>query len=121
MTYQVVSLVPVDSTLLPEYVSLPTRVTRDLTTRLPLLSAAMDTVSEARLAIAMAQLGGISIIHKNMSVAQQAAHVAQVKTFEAGVIKSPFTVSPETSIADVLKLTRTSNISGDPVDRKSVA
>src|SRR5690606_16373012 len=75
----------------------------------------MDTVSEARLAVALAQLGGMSIIHKSMTVAQQAAHVAQVKSFEAGVIKSPFTVSPETTIADVLKLTRERNISGVPV------
>ena len=115
LTYDDVSLVPAHSTVLPKDVSLSTRVTRDLTIRLPILSAAMDTVSEARLAIAMAQLGGLSILHKNMTLAQQAAQVAQVKTFEAGVIKSPFTVSPDTSIADVLKLTRERNISGVPV------
>ncbi|MEG3156937.1 IMP dehydrogenase [Lysobacter zhanggongensis] len=115
LTFDDVSLVPAHSTVLPKDVSLSTRVTRDLTIRLPILSAAMDTVSEARLAIAMAQLGGLSILHKNMTLAQQAAQVAQVKTFEAGVIKSPFTVGPETSIADVLKLTRERNISGVPV------
>ncbi|MGY1424703.1 IMP dehydrogenase [Lysobacter sp. A289] len=115
LTYDDVSLVPAHSIVLPKDVSLSTRLTRDLNLRLPILSAAMDTVSEARLAIALAQLGGISIIHKSMTVAQQAAHVAQVKSFEAGVIKSPFTVGPETTIADVLKLTRERNISGVPV------
>ena len=115
LTYDDVSLVPAHSTVLPKDVSLETRVTRDLTIRLPILSAAMDTVSEARLAIALAQLGGLSIIHKNMSLEQQAAHVAQVKKFEAGVIKEPFTVGPETTIAEVLKLTRARNISGVPV------
>jgi IMP dehydrogenase len=115
LTYDDVSLVPAHSVVLPKDVTLATRLTRNLNLRLPILSAAMDTVSEARLAIAMAQLGGISIIHKSMTVAQQAAHVAQVKTFEAGVIKSPFTVGPETTIADVLKLTRERNISGVPV------
>jgi len=75
----------------------------------------MDTVTEARLAIAMAQLGGIGILHKNMSLQQQAAHVAKVKNFEAGVIREPFTVGPETTIGEVLKLTRARNISGVPV------
>jgi IMP dehydrogenase len=115
LTYDDVSLVPAHSTVLPKDVSLATRLTRDLKIRLPILSAAMDTVSEARLAIAMAQLGGISIIHKNMSLEAQAAQVAQVKKFEAGVIKEPFTVGPETTIAEVLKLTRARNISGVPV------
>jgi IMP dehydrogenase len=115
LTFDDVSLVPAHSTVLPKDVSLATRLTRDLTIRLPILSAAMDTVSEARLAIAMAQLGGISIVHKNMSLEQQAAQVAQVKNFEAGVIKEPFTVGPQTTIAEVLKLTRARNISGVPV------
>ncbi|TCZ87096.1 IMP dehydrogenase [Lysobacter sp. N42] len=115
LTFDDVSLVPAHSTVLPKDVSLATRLTRDLTIRLPILSAAMDTVSEARLAIAMAQLGGISIIHKNMTLEQQAAQVAQVKTFEAGVIREPFTVGPDTTIAEVLKLTRARNISGVPV------
>ncbi|WP_407909548.1 IMP dehydrogenase [Lysobacter claricitrinus] len=115
LTFDDVSLVPAHSTVLPKDVSLATRLTRDLTIRLPILSAAMDTVSEARLAIAMAQLGGISIIHKNMTVQQQAAQVSQVKNFEAGVIREPFTVGPDTTIAEVLKLTRARNISGVPV------
>ena len=115
LTFDDVSLVPAHSTVLPKDVTLTTRLTRDLSIRLPIVSAAMDTVSEARLAIALAQLGGISIIHKNMSAAQQAACVAQVKNFEAGVIKEPFTVGPETTIGDVLALTRKRNISGVPV------
>src|SRR5687768_9037622 len=115
LTFDDVSLVPAHSTVLPKDVSLSTRLTRDLTIRLPILSAAMDTVSEARLAIAMAQLGGISIIHKNMSLQAQAAQVAHVKKFEAGVIKEPFTVGPDTTIGEVLKLTRARNISGVPV------
>ncbi|QOW21003.1 IMP dehydrogenase [Novilysobacter avium] len=115
LTYDDVSLIPAHSTVLPKDVNLAARLTRDLGLRLPILSAAMDTVSEARLAVALAQLGGMSIIHKSMTVAQQAAHVAQVKGFEAGVIRAPFTVSPDTTIADVLNLTRERNISGVPV------
>ncbi|MEH6414496.1 IMP dehydrogenase [Pseudomonas sp. CGJS7] len=115
LTYDDVSLVPAHSNVLPKDVNLSTRLTRDLSIRLPILSAAMDTVSEARLAIALAQLGGISILHKNMSLEAQAAQVAKVKKFEAGVIREPFTVGPETTIGEVLKLTRARNISGVPV------
>ncbi|MGO4260622.1 IMP dehydrogenase [Lysobacter sp. TAB13] len=115
LTYDDVSLVPAHSIVLPKDVNLSTRLTRDLSIRLPILSAAMDTVSEARLAIALAQLGGISILHKNMSLEAQAAQVAKVKKFEAGVIREPFTVGPETTIGEVLKLTRARNISGVPV------
>ncbi|HZV24211.1 MAG TPA: IMP dehydrogenase [Luteimonas sp.] len=115
LTYDDVSLVPAHSTVLPKDVSLATRLTRDLRLNLPILAAAMDTVTEARLAIAMAQLGGIGIIHKNMSLERQAAEVARVKNFEAGVIREPFTVGPETTIGEVLKLTRARNISGVPV------
>ncbi|MCD7098852.1 IMP dehydrogenase [Stenotrophomonas sp. MMGLT7] len=115
LTYDDVSLVPAHSTVLPKDVDLGTRLTRDLRLKLPILSAAMDTVTEARLAIAMAQLGGIGIIHKNMTVEQQAAQVAKVKKFESGVIRDPFTVNPETTIREVLALTRAHNISGVPV------
>lgn len=115
LTYDDVSLVPAHSTILPKDVSLATRLTRDLRLNLPIVSAAMDTVTEARLAIAMAQLGGIGILHKNMSAERQAAEVARVKNFEAGVIKEPFTVGPDTTIGEVLKLTRARNISGVPV------
>ncbi len=115
LTYDDVSLVPAHSTILPKDVDLGTRLTRDLRLKLPILSAAMDTVTEARLAIAMAQLGGMGIIHKNLTVEQQAAEVAQVKKFEAGVIRDPITVGPETTIRDVLALTQARNISGVPV------
>jgi IMP dehydrogenase/GMP reductase len=84
LTYDDVSLVPAHSTVLPKDVSLATRLTRDLRLNLPIVSAAMDTVTEARLAVAMAQLGGIGIIHKNLTWQQQAAEVAKVKKFEAG-------------------------------------
>ena len=115
LTFDDVSLVPAHSTVLPKDVSLSTQLTRGITLNLPIVSAAMDTVTEARLAIAMAQLGGIGIIHKNMSLQQQAKHVAQVKNFEAGVIREPFTVGPDTTIGEVIKLTRARNISGVPV------
>ena len=115
LTYDDVSLVPAHSIVLPQDVDLGTRLTRDLHLRLPIVSAAMDTVTESRLAIAMAQLGGIGIIHKNLSLEQQAAEVAKVKKFESGVIRDPITVGPETSIRDVLELTRAHNISGVPV------
>ena len=87
LTYDDVSLVPAHSTVLPKDVSLATRFTRDLRINLPIVSAAMDTVTEARLAVAMAQLGGIGILHKNMPAEQQAAEVAKVKKFESGVIR----------------------------------
>ncbi|WP_374606704.1 IMP dehydrogenase [Thermomonas sp.] len=115
LTYDDVSLVPAHSTILPKDVTLTTRLTKGLSLRLPIVSAAMDTVSESRLAIALAQLGGISIIHKNMSAEAQAAQVSRVKNFEAGVIRDPFTVGPDTTIGEVLRLTRARNISGVPV------
>ncbi|MDR6990982.1 IMP dehydrogenase [Luteimonas sp. 3794] len=115
LTYDDVSLVPAHSLILPKDVRLATRLTRDLRLNLPIISAAMDTVTEARLAIAMAQLGGIGIVHKNLSVERQAAEVSKVKNFEAGVIREPFTVGPDTTIAEVLRLTRARNISGVPV------
>ncbi|MBI2398247.1 MAG: IMP dehydrogenase [Xanthomonadales bacterium] len=115
LTFDDVSLVPAHSIVLPRDVDLGTRLGPGLQLNLPVIAAAMDTVTEGRLAIAMAQLGGIGIIHKNMTVEQQAAEVALVKKFEAGVIRDPITVAPETSIRDVLSLTRARNISGVPV------
>lgn len=115
LTFDDVLLVPAHSTVLPKEVGLKTRLTREIELNIPLVSAAMDTVTEARLAIAMAQEGGIGIIHKNMDAAIQAEHVHQVKKFESGVIKDPTTVTPNTSIRDVLNLTRAQNISGVPV------
>jgi IMP dehydrogenase len=101
--------------VLPRDVEMKTRLTRDITLNIPLVSAAMDTVTEARLAIAIAQEGGIGIIHKNMTIEQQAREVRHVKKYESGVIKDPITVSPNVSIRDVIKLTRAKNISGVPV------
>lgn len=115
LTFDDVLLVPDHSTILPRDVSLQTRLTREITLNLPLVSAAMDTVTESRLAITMAQEGGIGIIHKNMTIEQQAREVRQVKKFESGVIKDPITVSPTTSIGEVMKITRTHSISGVPV------
>ncbi len=115
LTFDDVSLVPAHSAVLPQDVSLAAQLTRGIRLNLPILSAAMDTVTEARLAIAMAQLGGIGIIHRNMTAQQQAAQVLQVKNFEAGVIREPFTVGPDTTIGEVIKLTRARNISGVPV------
>ena len=115
LTYDDVSLVPAHSTVLPKDVSLASRLTNSLRLNLPIVSAAMDTVTDARLAIAMAQLGGIGILHKNMSWQDQARAVERVKNFESGIIREPFTVTPDTSIGEVLKLTRARNISGVPV------
>ncbi len=115
LTFDDVLLVPAHSTVMPRDVSLATRLTRDITLNIPLVSAAMDTVTEAPLAIALAQEGGIGIIHKNMNAAQQAAHVARVKRFESGVVHDPVTISPSMTVRDVLALTRQHRISGLPV------
>ena len=115
LTFDDVLLLPDHSTVLPKEVSLRTRLTREITLNIPLLSSAMDTVTEARLAIALAQEGGIGIVHKNMPAEQQAQQVRMVKKFESGVIKDPITVSPDTSVRDVLKITRENQISGVPV------
>ncbi|MEN8107234.1 MAG: IMP dehydrogenase [Pseudomonadota bacterium] len=115
LTFDDVLLLPAHSTVLPRDVSLTTRLTRDIDLQMPVLSAAMDTVTESRLAITLAQEGGLGIIHKNMTAEQQAAEVVRVKKFESGVIKDPFTVSPDTTIREVLDLTATYSISGLPV------
>ena len=115
LTFDDVSLVPDHSAILPKDVDLTTRITRDLKLNIPLASAAMDTVTEARLAITMAQAGGVGVLHKNMSIEHQADQVRIVKKYEAGVIKDPVTVSPHTTIREVLELTRRHNISGVPV------
>ena len=115
LTFDDVLLVPARSDVLPKDVSLATQLTRDISLNIPLVSAAMDTVTESRLAIAMALEGGIGIIHKNMLIDDQAAHVRAVKRYESGVIHDPFTVSPNLSIGEVLEITRQHNISGVPV------
>jgi IMP dehydrogenase len=115
LTFDDVSLVPSYSDILPRDVSLETRLTTELNLNAPLMSAAMDTVTEARLAIAMAQEGGIGVIHKNMNLEAQAEQVRIVKKYEAGVIKDPITVGPNTTISEVLEITHRHNISGVPV------
>ena len=115
LTFDDVLLVPAYSRVLPQQVSLETHLSRRIRLNIPLISAAMDTVTEARLAIALAVQGGIGIIHKNMSPEQQAREVLQVKKYEAGVIRDPVTVSPGTSIGEVMQVTRSNNISGVPV------
>jgi IMP dehydrogenase len=115
LTFDDVSLVPAYSNVLPRDVDLGTRLTRTIRLNLPIVSAAMDTVTEGRLAITMAQSGGIGIIHKNMPIDRQAAEVRLVKKFEAGVIRDPITVVPQTSIREVMQITRAHNISGVPV------
>jgi len=115
MTFDDVLLVPAHSAVLPRDVSLSTQLTRSITLNLPLLSAAMDTVTEARLAIALAQEGGIGIIHKNMNTEMQAAQVAAVKRFESGVVKDPITIAPQMTVRQVLDITRAKKISGLPV------
>ena len=115
LTYDDVYLVPAHSSVLPRDVDTSTRLTRDIRLNIPVVSSAMDTVTEARLAITMAQSGGIGIIHKNMPIERQAAEVRLVKKFEAGVIRDPLTVGPLTSIGQVMQVTRANNISGVPV------
>jgi IMP dehydrogenase len=115
LTFDDVLLVPAHSLVVPRDVSLVTRLTRSITLNIPLLSAAMDTVTEARLAIAIAQEGGLGIVHKNMTPARQAAEVAKVKRFESGVVKDPITIPPTMSVRQVLALTQQYRISGLPV------
>lgn len=115
LTFDDVLLLPAHSTLMPRDVTLKTRLTRNISLNLPLVSAAMDTVTESRLAIALAQEGGIGIVHKNLSPKAQAAEAAKVKRFESGILKDPITVSPSMSVREVLALTRLHRISGVPV------
>lgn len=115
LTFDDVLLLPGYSEVLPKDVSLATKLAGDITLNIPFLSAAMDTVTEARLAIALAETGGLGIIHKNMSPARQASEVHKVKKFESGVVFDPVTVSPESTIGELKKITNEHNISGLPV------
>ena len=115
LTFDDVLLQPSYSDVLPREVGLATQLTTEISLNIPLLSAAMDTVTESRLAIALAQEGGVGIIHKNMTPADQALQVLQVKKFESGIVRDPITVSPEMTIREVIELTRSMNISGVPV------
>lgn len=115
LTFDDILLVPAHSTVLPREVSLQTQLTKHITLNMPLLSAAMDTVTESRMAIALAQEGGLGIIHKNMTLEQQAREVRKVKKFESGVVKDPITVSPNTTVKELLAITRANKFSGLPV------
>ncbi len=115
LTFDDVLLVPAKSDVLPNEVELKTKLTQGIELNIPLVSAAMDTVTEARLAIAIAQEGGLGIVHKNLPPAEQAAQVAKVKKFESGVIKDPITITPDTIIRDVIASTEENQISGLPV------
>jgi IMP dehydrogenase len=115
LTFDDVLLVPAHSTVVPKDVTVATRLTRGIRLNIPLVSAAMDTVTEGRLAIALALEGGIGIVHKNMAAEQQAAEVRRVKKYESGIIRDPITVPPTMSIGEVMELTRRHRISGVPV------
>lgn len=115
LTFDDVLLQPAYSDVLPRDVELDTQLTRGIRLNIPLISSAMDTVTEARLAIALAQAGGLGVIHKNMTIERQAEEVLGVKKFESGIIRDPITVTPSTTIKQVLELTRSKNISGVPV------
>ena len=115
LTFDDVLLVPAYSAVLPRDVSLRTRLTRSIDLNIPLVSAAMDTVTEARLAISMAQAGGIGIVHKNLKPADQAREVQRVKRYESGVLRDPITISPEMKVRDVIALSQQHGISGFPV------
>jgi len=115
LTFDDVLLLPAYSQALPSEVSLQTRLTKNITLNIPLISAAMDTVTEARLAIAIAQEGGLGVVHKNMSIEQQAKEVRAVKKYESGIIRDPITIHPNATIADLYQLTTENHISGVPV------
>ena len=115
LTFDDVLLVPAYSNILPKDTSLDTRLTRNITLKIPLLSAAMDTVTEARLAIAMAQEGGIGIVHKNLTPKEQAREIVKVKRFESGVVRDPITIPPTMTIREVIALSQQHGISGFPV------
>lgn len=114
-TFDDVLLIPAKSTILPAETDTKTRLTRSIELGIPLISAAMDTVTESGLAIAMAQAGGLGVIHKNMDVDRQAEEVLRVKKFEAGMVVDPLTIRPDQTLADALKLMADHRISGIPV------
>ena len=115
LTFDDVLLVPAFSQVLPRDTSLSTSLSRNIRLNLPLVSAAMDTVTEARLAIAIAQEGGMGIVHKNLTPQQQAAEVARVKRYESGVLRDPITVAPNTPVRQVMELSKLHGVSGFPV------
>ena len=119
LTFDDVLLQPRKSSVLPNHVNIQTQLTKDISLNIPILSAAMDTVTESRMAIAMAQNGGLGVIHKNFDIATQASEVARVKRFEAGIVYNPITMSPNNTIEDVFAIMDEKNISGFPVVDKN--
>src|SRR5271154_4709494 len=115
LTFDDVMLVPAASSILPADTDTKTRITREIELGIPLISAAMDTVTEGALAIAMAQAGGLGVIHRNLPIDQQAAEVRKVKKFEAGMVVNPVTINPDETLADALQLMASHRISGIPV------
>ncbi|WP_227429580.1 IMP dehydrogenase [Psychrobacter sp. I-STPA6b] len=115
LTFDDVLLLPAYSQILPKSVDLSTRLTKEISLNLPVISAAMDTVTESDMAITMAQLGGLGILHKNMDITKQAMQVRRVKKFEAGTVVDPITVTPDITVGELLHITKTNNISGVPV------
>ena len=115
LAFDDVLLRPGHSTVMPSGVSVATRLTRTISLNLPIISSAMDTVTEARLAIAMAQAGGIGVIHRNLEPADQAEEVRKVKRFESGMVVDPITIFPDATLADALAVMRRASISGIPV------
>ncbi|HEC14486.1 MAG TPA: CBS domain-containing protein, partial [Rhodospirillales bacterium] len=115
LTFDDVLLVPAESNVLPNETDTATRLTRTIELGIPLISAAMDTVTESKLAIAMAQSGGLGVVHKNLTPEEQAGEVRAVKKFESGMVVNPFTIPPEATLADALRIKESHNISGIPV------
>ncbi|MDO5651247.1 MAG: IMP dehydrogenase [Moraxella sp.] len=115
LTFDDVLLLPAYSEILPKNTNLTTRLTQEINLNIPVISAAMDTVTEAKMAIAMAQLGGMGILHKNMDIERQASRVRHVKKFEAGTVADPITVTPDVTVGELLRITKENNISGVPV------
>ena len=115
LTFDDVLLKPLDSSVLPAQTDVASRVTREIAVNIPILSSAMDTVTEGRLAIAMAQAGGIGVIHRNLTPEEQARQVAQVKKYEAGIVLNPVTIGPKATLRDAMKVMADNGISGIPV------
>src|SRR3954465_1592920 len=119
LTFDDVLLQPLESSVLPSRADTSTFLTREIPLHIPVLSSAMDTVTEADMAIALAQLGGIGVLHRNLGVEEQAAAVRQVKRFESGMVVNPITMTPNQALAEALELMKTNRISGIPIVEKS--
>src|SRR3989337_1023192 len=119
LTFDDVLLQPLESSVLPSQAETRTQLTREIPLNIPILSSAMDTVTEADMAIALAQFGGIGVLHRNLSVEEQSAAVRAVKRFESGMVVNPITMSPDPSLAEALELMTTNRISGIPIVERS--